>query len=372
MKRISLFLAVSMLIFACNPKNKDKTKEEDYSRKDTVQTLKNAKATLKVSLYGGAYVNFQLNDQKLNPLTWKLTNEQMPQNNKDGAIFQGHFLCFGRWGGPTQGEIKAGIPHNGEPTNNWWRLNNSSENAIEMQAWAKAEQMEIIRQINLEPQKTVYNVTEEIKNPNSFGRYFNIVQHATLGTPFLSENTIVDCNATYGFSQDLAKPDLYQYEYVWPNGYIKDPQKNIDLRRSHHKEGFVTTHVFSKNSEYGWITATSPENNLLIGYIWKTADYPWLHVWHGLLDGKLWAKGIEFGTTGLGDTFAPDDRIARVFHGQKNFIFIDAKSQIKLAFSSFLAKVPDNFKHVQNIQKVNGKIIISILTKDDLIEKIEI
>jgi hypothetical protein len=33
-------------------------------------------------------------------------------------------------------------------------------------------------------------------------------------------------------------------------------------------------------------TAMNPEERLVMGYIWKTAEYPWLNVWHQPNDGQ--------------------------------------------------------------------------------------
>jgi len=69
--------------------------------------LSNGTITVEISKMGGAFVSLQ-KGEKVNPLSWKLTKEQMPVNNRSGAVFQGHFLCTGRWGAPTDGETKAG------------------------------------------------------------------------------------------------------------------------------------------------------------------------------------------------------------------------------------------------------------------------
>jgi len=69
--------------------------------------LSNGTISLEISKAGAAIVSLQ-NGGGVNPLSWKLTKEQMPVNNRSGAVFQGHFLCTGRWGAPTDGEIKAG------------------------------------------------------------------------------------------------------------------------------------------------------------------------------------------------------------------------------------------------------------------------
>jgi hypothetical protein len=68
---------------------------------------------LSINLFGGALVDFRLSEQSLNPYAWRLSTDEIPPNNRNGAPFQGHFLCLGRWGAPTAGEIRAGVPHNG-------------------------------------------------------------------------------------------------------------------------------------------------------------------------------------------------------------------------------------------------------------------
>jgi hypothetical protein len=35
----------------------------------------------------------------------------------------------------------------------------------------------------------------------------------------------------------------------------------------------VGSFVFSDNETRGWVTASSPRHKLLLGYLWKTADY---------------------------------------------------------------------------------------------------
>ena len=42
---------------------------------------------------------------------------------------------------------------------------------------------------------------DDITNTNPLGRVWNVVQHPTLGPPFLDWDTVVDSNATTGFAQ---------------------------------------------------------------------------------------------------------------------------------------------------------------------------
>jgi len=356
MIRILLFITVCIAFFSCNtPENEKIT--SNAAQQDTIIELKNDSVTLKVSLWGGAIVGFAYNDNPLNPLTWKIAQKDMPDNNQKGAPFQGHFLCMGRWGSPTNGEKELGIPHNGEPANNWWKLDSTqSELSLKMSTIANLEQYVLNRTLLLSKTDPCFLVTETFKNNQNCGRFTAIVQHATLSTPFLDEQTIISSNATYGFNQALALNSMSAYEYRWSTGYSDSLKTPLDLTASDHKTGFVSTHVI--DDEFGWATAASPAKKLLIGYLWKTSDYPWLHIWHGIKDGKSWAKGIEFGTTGIGDTYTPEKRAAVVFHGRTNNQFMDAQSSIENKYVCFLAHIPTDFVKTESVMYSGEQITI--------------
>ena len=66
--------------------------------------IENESASLSINLDGGAIIDFQLKTTGINPLSFLYPNDLMPSNNKNGAAYQGHFLCLGRWGEPSSGE----------------------------------------------------------------------------------------------------------------------------------------------------------------------------------------------------------------------------------------------------------------------------
>lgn len=348
-----------LAIGSCNTSN-TKTTTETYGTQDTLIVLRNDSVTLSVSRFGGAIVDFQYNNQQFNPLDWKILPKDMPENNQKGAPFQGHFLCVGRWGSPTEGEKRAGIPHNGEPANSWWEADlNGSTNFATMQTEAPLEQWKVERSIQLSANQACFEVQETFTNQLNTGRFTAIVQHATLGGAFLDENVIVNCNAGAGFNQSLISKSLSEFEYQWPLAYSDSLKNIIDLTKSNHSNGYVSTHVI--DGETGWATAANPAKGLLIGYVWETADYPWLHIWHGIKDGKLWAKGLEFGTTGLGDTFSPESRAALTFYGRNNNLFVDAKYSVTKKYVCFLMRVPKVFSGVESVSYAENKITISYL-----------
>ncbi len=324
---------------------------------DTLVTLQNDLVGVTFSRFGGALIDFHFHDQGLNPFSWKVSQQEMPLNNRAGAPFQGHFICLGRWGAPSPGEQQAGVPHNGEPANRWWQVtDHNAQHEAKLSVEAPLEQFLLQRDIRLSLDQPWFVVTEKLTNQLNSGRLIVIVQHATLGAPFLNESVVVDCNATYGFNQSLILLDPNRYHYCWPMGLIDTLNTTIDLRRSDWKASYVSSHIIE--AEYGWATAANPERNLLVGYVWKRSDYPWLHIWHGLRDGHLWAKGIEFGTTGLGDTFSPEDRIRHQFHGVDHIEFLDARASVEKEYLCFLLKIPADFQRVRSIIFSEGQMKI--------------
>jgi len=94
----------------------------------------------------------------------------------------------------------------------------------------------------------------------------------------------------------------------------------------------------------------------LVGYVWKTKDYQWLNLWQQWVDGKLWAKGLEFGTTGVGKSYQELLAVDTCFHGRSSFFFLDATETVEKSYISFEMEIPVDFKEVGSLNMGNGKI----------------
>ena len=107
-----------------------------------------------------------------------------------------------------------------------------------------------------------------------------MVQHPSIAPPFLDERTLVDANAKTGFMQSSPLPNPEQPKVEWPNALNNG--KPVDLRRLTN-ESAPDVVSYTIDDDYGWVTASSVSNGLLIGYLWKTSDYPWFNAWrqHG-------------------------------------------------------------------------------------------
>jgi hypothetical protein len=109
------------------------------------------------------------------------------------------------------------------------------------------------------------------------------------------------------------------------------------------------------DEEYGWVTAATPAKGLLIGYIWRVREYPWLSIWRSVEKGKPAARGLEFGTTGLHQPFETLLAKGRIF-GRRLYGYLDTNASETRSYAAFLAKVPASFAGVTKIS-FDGKIL---------------
>lgn len=181
------------------------------SNASQIVTISNGAASVLVDLQGGAIVDFHLREGGINPLTFK----------RSESSFQGHFLCLGRWGPPSDGEKEAGVVTHGEAVTQKWDLQPSTQkNKIQMQVDTPLEGLHVDRLLILDKENAVFEVTEKVTNINPLGRLFNMVQHPTLAKPFLTGSTVVNCNADHGFNYMLNKKpmDYATAMAFWDNG----------------------------------------------------------------------------------------------------------------------------------------------------------
>ena len=330
--------------------------------KSTLITLQNDKCSLSIDLFGGAIIDFRLNQNIINPLSFSFSKQQMPLNNQSGANYQGHCLCLGRWGLPSSGEIKAGIPNHGQFANILWTAKNQQEDLVQMDTVAALEGLAIERKILLDKNNPVWAVKEVVKNINSIGRLYSMVQHPTLGAPFLDGSVIIDCNASKGFDQALYK-DVENNTFHWP--IIKDSHlSDFHFNHSTTFDNAVYSFIVDPESEYGWISAYSPNHQLLFGYIWKRKHYSWIHLWQHWDGNQIKYRGLEFGNTGIHQPFKEILATATNLFGEDTFDYIDAGETVSRNYFSFLCPVETDFVGVENIQIINDTIQIKSKVKD--------
>ncbi|HLT72058.1 MAG TPA: hypothetical protein VKZ75_05375 [Cyclobacteriaceae bacterium] len=316
--------------------------------------LENDRVQLMVNLCGGSYFDFHFKDAPLNPINFYPGDPDQPNA-------MGHILCFDRWGPPTDAEKSNGIPHHGEANSQVWSIvadpqikDDSTE--CSMKCSLPLGGLELTRTIRLSADEPVYFVTEKIRSLNKYGRMFNIVQHVTIAPPFLDGSTLIDNNAERGF-EGKENGSLNQEEPVlrWPGALHNG--ETVSLRQFKNQWPRISSFVFDQKDEYGWVTACNPKQRLMLGYVWKTRDYPWINFWRSMEDGIPLALGMEFGTTGLHEPFPVVARKGKIFD-RNIYAFIDADEIITKSFGSFLARIPEDYNGVDRIEVRNDTMLV--------------
>lgn len=319
--------------------------------------LRNDACKLVVDVAGGSLRDFRLSGSEMNPLNWGWKpDEGSPLDDQPRVM--GHFLCLDRWGPPSEAEGKNGMPYHGEAGRVPWtveqRDTDADGNDASMSAKLPLAGLSVRRHIQLAPQAAYALVTETVTNQKPLGRIYNMVQHPSIGPPFLTTNTVVDCNGQLGFSQEQEPPPKSQ-SFHWPRAVDKNGA-NVDMRTLIDNENpNVVSYVV--NDKHGWVTAHSPESALLIGYVWRSEHYPWIDLWRQVRDGKPNARGLEFGTTGLHQPFPILTKKLSIFD-RPLFEHLDSGAATTKSYGVFLLATPDGFQGVNDIRVVGTRLEI--------------
>jgi hypothetical protein len=315
--------------------------------------LESPTAAVTIDLGGGSIVDFHL-PGGISPLHWIA-----PEDESQPLRPMAHFLCLDRWGPPSDAEMRNGMPFHGEASRVQWRQVGAAEHLngqvlATMEATLPLAGLEVRRTVALSESASVFTVSETVTNLNKLGRIYNMVQHATIGPPFLDETTVVDTNGGEGFMQTSPLPDPERIVIHWPQA-IKDG-KPVDLRRLI-ADPDPNVASFVIDGDLGWAAATNASQELLFGYIFRTADYPWVNLWRYSKDGRPMARGLEFGTTGFHQPFRRLLAKPQIF-GRPTFAYLDTGESATRMYTAFLLKVPRDFAGVNQILYREGKIVI--------------
>jgi hypothetical protein len=328
-----------------------------------VLKLENELAEVVIDLGGGSIAAYRLKSDGLNPLQWDSWSFS-PKANETPPMLprpMGHFLCLDRWGSASDAEKAHGMANHGEATQVWWEGLpdlKSVERQVSVALAAKLPMagISVERHARMQEGSAVVLVEENVANTNPIGRIYNIVQHPTIGPPFLDTKTIVDSNGTRGFMQERPMPEPEKPEVHWPMAKQMDgAEVNLRYLKDDPSPNVVS---FIIEEEYGWVTATSPESGLLLGYLWKSSDYPWLNIWRHVKDGKPFARGLEFGTSGLHRPGSDLVAKGRIFD-RTLYRYIDADEKQSFRYAMFLVEVPRNFDGVASLEYADSKIRVT-------------
>jgi hypothetical protein len=223
------------------------------------------------------------------------------------AGIMGHNLCLDIFGGPTDDEAAAGLTAHGEGSVLAYSIVEAG-NTLTMSLTLPLAQLDFTRVLTLDGETV--RIHESIQNRSGVDRPIGWTQHVTLSPPFLNP-------ATTQFRASMARsivaetdPGKAMYlvpgcEFTWPNAPAANGSlSSLEQMHPTAPASGYTAHVADPAQPHTYFVAWEPRYKLAFGYIWKTADFPWMGIWEencsrtaSPWDSKTITRGMEFGVS---------------------------------------------------------------------------
>ncbi len=335
--------------------------------------LSNSKLELTVMTKGSTLASVRLADdtEKLSPL-WnpmRMARELGLPVKFDGGA--GHFVCVDGFGPPSTEESAAGLPGHGEAHTEEFAVRSERQaaaTAITLTARLPLVQEVFMRTFRLVDGENVVSVESELESLLAFDRPVNWAEHATIGSPFLESGvTVVDFSGSRSQTRPYASPKNGDVDrrlasgkgFTWPLAPGLDGTI-VNVRQTPEHPHFLdhATTLLDPQRKFEWVTAINPKKRLIIGYVFKRIDYPWLQYWgYYPANGKM-ARGMEFGTQPYDVSRKEAISMAAMFD-TPTYRWLTAKGKIKTHFLLFYSRTPEGFNKVDDVAIENGEIVIS-------------
>jgi hypothetical protein len=347
-----------------------------------------------VALTGGGHIaEFQfrsgLNLPTMNPLwlpPWKTIEPHQYKEKKHAKLYGametgktvgsvvGHSICLDYFGAPSPEETKQGLSIHGEAPGSRWRATRASRMVgravLEMSVHLPVAGLKFSRQITIREGESVAYFKEKVVNRKKADHFFHWTQHVTLGPPFLHPKdcrTFLHGTKAKTFPHGYEGKELLQFskEFRWPLAPgVKGEKIDISKPLTKPGKGFVATVLLRPDREMQYVAALNTKENLIIGYCFKRADFPWVAIWEenrarkdSPWSGVSQTRGLEFGSTpfpvGRREAFANGP-----LFGVPYYSLVPAKGQATVSYLAFLASAPKGFEEIRDIEVGNKKIVV--------------
>jgi hypothetical protein len=333
--------------------------------------LSNDKVSLTVITEGGAMAQILLADDKdkINPIWNPYWIARQAGLSRPTSFFRGHFVCLDGFGPASAEERAAGLPFHGEASMLPWVLQSHEKKGGTLSAAFSVAlplaHETLARTYHVVDGENIIWVDSAVTSLLSFDRPVFWGEHATISAPFLEPGKVaVDMAVTRSKTKMVpaqANPPRQLRSYVdftWPMApTIEGPP--FDLRTAPMKLN-TTEHVTTlvdPSRRLGFATALHPEKRLLIGWVFRREEFPWVQTWLSNPGPNRMTRGLEFATQPFDLPRAEVLRSGPLFDTPV-FRILPAKSTITASFLMFYTSVPEGFLKVDDVQLTGGKLII--------------
>jgi len=287
--------------------------------------------------------------------------------------YMGHLLNFPTFGAPSEAEARNGLGTHGEALTVEWKQRRAEASPSGVSLVYGAElpktRYRVERTLDLAAQESVLYVEEAVENLLPFDRPMHWVQHVTFGDPFVEPGkTYLDMSAGKGEVRGAAAAwlALRPGPLTWPSGVALDGTP-VDLRPMVQKpgSGLYAGYLMEPGRPLSYFTMYHEDYRVLIGYVWMTRDFPWIGDWQENRratqppwNGKVIARGMEFGTTPFGGPMRQVVEEGRLY-GVPVYRWIGAGERLVTRYLAFLAEIPRGFRGVADLQVQDGFLLVT-------------
>jgi hypothetical protein len=280
---------------------------------------------------------------------------------------RGHNVCFDYWGAPSAEEAAAGLSFHGEAGVLRWTLREArstkSQLVFTCAAEMKMSAARFSRTVRLVHGETAAYFEETAENLTALDRAMGWVEHVTIGPPFLRRGeTRLGVAPTRGYSLPGCLGRVpSETEFHWP--YVRavgaGEEKPVDLRIAapEARSGFVLSMLIDPGRALGFTAAATPRLRLLLAYVFKRADFPWVNMWEQNRKSTIapWrrralAVGLEFGNTIVAGSRRAMAAFGSKKYGAPAYGWLPARASRTVRYIALLAEVPRDFLGVADIR----------------------
>jgi hypothetical protein len=361
-RAILLAFCISVTAFA-----QQKTVFEDLP----ALVLSNDKVSLTVITEGGAMAQILLADdkEKINPIWNPYWIARQAGLSRPTSFFRGHFACLDGFGPSSAEERAAGLPFHGEASMLPWMLQSYEKKGGTLSAAFTVAlplaHETFARAYHIVDGENIVWVDSAVTSLLAFDRPVFWGEHATISAPFLEPGKVaVDMPAAKSKTkayqpQPNATRQLRSFvDFTWPMAPTVDG-KTFDMRSAPMGPSTLdhTTTLIDPSRRLGFATALHPEKRLLIGWVFRREEFPWVQTWLSNPGTNRMTRGLEFATQPFDLPRAEVLRNGPLFDSPVLRIF-PAKSTITSSFLMFYTSVPEGFLKVDDVQLTGGKLVI--------------
>ena len=329
--------------------------------------ISNGKLTAIVLKQGGAIATVTLDQdaQHRNPLWEPIRMAREAGQKTTFGPSMGHFVCVDGFGAVSKEEQAAGYPFHGEAYLQNFTVA-ASGTSIAMLAQLPLAHEAVTRNLTVLPNRSVLEVRTTLTNELSFDRPVQWAEHATVGSPFLAPGeTVIDMGAVKAKTRTYPAGDgglphrlASGQEFSWPMAPgVQGGQVDMRLTPEHPNSGGHTTQLMDPSRDWAWMTMLNTREHLLLGYLFRRADFPWVQSWEYFPPSGKLARGLEFSTQPF-DVPRRQTVTEGSLFGTPSYRWLPAKGSITGQFYLFLTAVPETWRKIDDVRYENGSVTI--------------